>query len=102
MNEDEFLALHPLVREMIRRGTRDRALTLNWAPVEPDAYDCLGLRDINRLAMKARTQIITEALVAGDHWISYSRNRSHYNESRRYYRETYSYRGNCPRNRPTR
>jgi hypothetical protein len=62
MSDD--LTLHPLVRQMVREGTRDKPLTMNWAPVERDVYDLLGLRDLTSLAMKARTQILTEALVA--------------------------------------
>src|SRR5262249_57330173 len=59
INNKDDLALHPLVRQMIREGTRDKPLTLNWAPIERDAYDCLGLRDLkSSLAMKARTQIL--------------------------------------------
>ena len=91
MSDD--LTLHPLVREMIREGTRDKALTMNWGPVERDAYNGLGLRDLSPLAMKARTQIITEALVAGERFISYSRRPAFYTESQRYFRPTYSYRG---------
>jgi hypothetical protein len=96
MNGEELLALHPLVRQMIYEGTRDKPLTLNWAPVERDAYDCLGLPGLGRLAMKARAQIITEVLVAGDRSISYSRNKNFYNDSQRYYRPTYSYRAIIP------
>src|SRR5215467_9071458 len=98
MNNDDgsLLALHPLVRQMIREGTRDRPLTLNWGPVERDAYNCLGLLDLTPLAMKARTQIITEALVAGDRFINYSRRRSFYTQSQRYYRPPYSYRAIVP------
>jgi hypothetical protein len=97
MKDEDFLALHPLVRQMIHEGTRDKALTLNWAPVERDAYDRLGLRDLRSpLAMKARTQIITEALVAGNRSISYSRNRNFYSDDQRYYRPTYTYRAIVP------
>jgi len=96
MNDEEFLALHPLVRQMIREGARDRALTLNWAPVDCDAYDYLKLPDLSPLAMKARTQIITEALIAGKRSVSYSRRRSYYGENQRYYRETYTYRAIVP------
>jgi hypothetical protein len=97
MNNKDDLALHPLVRQMIREGTRDKPLTLNWAPIERDAYDCLGLRDLKSpLAMKARTQIITEALVAGDRFTSYSRRPAFYTESQRYYRPTYSFRAIVP------
>jgi hypothetical protein len=95
MTED-VPTLHPLVRQMIREGTRDRALSLNWAPVDPDAYDHLGLPDLNPLGMKARKQIITEALVAGNSYISYSRRHDFYNENQRYYRPTYSYRAIVP------
>jgi hypothetical protein len=94
MSDD--LTLHPLVRQMVREGTRDKPLTMNWAPVERDVYDLLGLRDLTPLAMKARTQILTEALVAGDRFISYSRRHDFYTESQRYYRPTYSYRGIIP------
>jgi hypothetical protein len=94
MSDD--LTLHPLVREMIREGTRDKALTMNWGPVERDAYNRLGLRDLSPLAMKARTQIITEALVAGERFISYSRRPAFYTESQRYFRPTYSYRSVIP------
>src|SRR5262249_31543842 len=97
MKDEDFLALLPLVRQMIHEGTRDKALTLNWAPVERDAYDRLGLRDLRSpLAMKARTQIITEALVAGNRSISYSRNRNFYSDDQRYYRPTYTYRAIVP------
>jgi hypothetical protein len=97
MNNKDDLALHPLVRQMIREGTRDKPLTLNWAPIERDAYDRLGLRDLKSpLAMKARTQIITEALVAGDRFTSYSRRPAFYTESQRYYRPTYSFRAIVP------
>jgi hypothetical protein len=94
MSDD--LTLHPLVRQMIREDTRDRALTMNWGPLERDAYNRLGLRDLSPLAMKARTQIITEVLAAGERFISYSRRRAFYTENQRYYRPTYSYRGVIP------
>src|SRR5262245_675116 len=97
INNKDDLALHPLVRQMIREGTRDKPLTLNWAPIERDAYDRLGLRDLKSpLAMKARSQIITEALVAGDRFTSYSRRPAFYTESQRYYRPTYSFRAIVP------
>jgi hypothetical protein len=86
------LALHPRVRQAIHEGNRDRPLTLNWAPVEPDAYDHLGLPNkLNPLATKARRQIITEALAAGDRFISYSRYKQFYTHGQRYYRPTYTY-----------
>jgi hypothetical protein len=94
MSDD--LTLHPLVRQMLREGTRDKPLTMNWAPLERDAYNCLGLRDLSGLAMKARTQIITEALVAGDRFVSYSRRAAFYTENQRYYRPTYSFRAIVP------
>jgi len=96
MKDDEFLALHPLVRQMIRESTRDRALSLNWAPVERDAFDCLGLPNLSPQATKARTQILTEVLVAGNHYISYSRRPAFYTEGQRYYRPTYSFRAVVP------
>jgi hypothetical protein len=78
-------------------GNRDKPLTLNWAPTEPDAYDCLGLPALsNRNAMKARTQIITEALAAGDRFLSYSRDQHFYTHGQRYYRRTYTYRSILP------
>jgi hypothetical protein len=46
--------------------------------------------------MKARRQIIAEALVAGNRFISYSRRRAFYTETQRYYRPTYSYRSIIP------
>src|SRR5262245_22055834 len=95
MSDD--LTLHPRVRQAIYEGKRDRPLTLNWAPVERDAYDCLGLPPLsNRNAMKARTQIITEALAAGDRYISYSRDNHFYTHGQRYYRSTYSYHSILP------
>jgi hypothetical protein len=94
--KDDERCLHPLVRQMIHEGTRDKPLTLNWAPLERDAYDRLGLRDLGRLAMRARTQIITEVLVAGDRSISYSRRHDFYTHSQRYYRPTYTYRAIIP------
>ena len=90
------LVLHPLVRQMIRKGTRDKPLTLNWVPIERDAYDCLKLPDLSPLQIRARTQIITELLVAGNRSVSYSRNRNHYCALQRYYPETYSYRAIVP------
>jgi hypothetical protein len=96
MTDEEFLALHPLVRQMIREGTRDKALSLNWAPVDPDAYNWLGLPDLTPLATKARTAILTETLVAGNRSISYSRDRNFYNDRQRYFRPTYSYRAIVP------
>jgi hypothetical protein len=94
INDDER-CLHPLVRQMVYEGTRDKPLTMNWGPVERDAYDCLGLRDLSPLAMKARRQIIAEALVAGNRFISYSRRRAFYTETQRY-RPTYSFRSIIP------
>jgi hypothetical protein len=95
MSDD--LTLHPRVRRAIYEGKRDKPLTLNWAPTEPDAYDCLGLPALsNRNAMKARTQIITEALAAGDRFISYSRDKQFYTHGQRYYRPTFTYRSILP------
>ena len=97
MNNKDDLALHPLVRQMIHEGMRDKPLTLNWAPLERDAYNCLGLRDLrSTLAIKARSQIITEVLVGGNSFISYSRRTNYYTEEQRYYRPTYSYRAIVP------
>jgi hypothetical protein len=92
---DDF-GLHPLVRQMIREGMRDKPLTLNWAPLDHHAYDCLKLPDLNPLATKARTQIITEVLVAGNRFISYSRRKTFYTENQRYYRPTYTFRAVIP------
>jgi len=72
-------------------------LTLNWAPREPDAYDRLALPALgNRNAMKARTQIITEALAAGERFVSYSRDKRFYTYGQRYYRPTYTYHSILP------
>jgi hypothetical protein len=90
MSDD--LTLHPRVRQAIYEGNRDKPLTLNWAPIQPDAYDCFGLPALsNAKAMKARTQIITEALAAGDRFTSYSRDKHFYARGQRYYRRTYTY-----------
>jgi hypothetical protein len=95
MSDD--LTLHPRVRRAIYEGKRDKPLTLNWAPIEPDAYDCLGLPSLNsRNAVKARTALITEALAAGDRWISYSRDKRFYTRGQRYYRPTYTYHSILP------
>jgi hypothetical protein len=95
MSDD--LTLHPRVRQAIYEGNRDRPLTLNWAPIEPDAYDGLELPALsNRNAMKARAQIITEALAAGDRFISYSRYKQFYTYGQRYYRPTYTYHSILP------
>ena len=91
------LTLHPRVRRAIYEGNRDRPLTLNWAPREPDAYDRLALPALgNRNAMKARTQIITEALAAGERFVSYSRDKRFYTYGQRYYRPTYTYHSILP------
>ena len=63
-DDEHLLALHPLVREAIYQENRDRPLTLNWTPIDPDAYTALGLPKLPPNALKARDQIITEALVA--------------------------------------
>jgi hypothetical protein len=89
MSDD--LTLHPRVRQAIFEGNRDKPLTLNWAPTEPDAYAHLGLSDLNPLATKARTQIIAEATAAGSRFVSYSRFKNFYTHGQRYYRQTYSY-----------
>jgi hypothetical protein len=95
MSDD--LTLHPRVRRAIYEGSRDKPLTLNWAPTEPDAYDCLRLPALsNRNAMKARTQIITEALAAGDRFVSYSRYKQFYTHGQRYYRPTFTYHSILP------
>ena len=80
----------------ILEGNRDLPLTLNWAPLESHAYDFLGLSKLNPLATKARMQILTEALAAGDRWISYSRFKQFYTHGQRYYRDTYTYAGILP------
>jgi hypothetical protein len=95
MSDD--LTLHPRVRRAIYEGKRDKPLTLNWTPIELDAYDCLGLPALSsRNAMKARTALITEALAAGDRWISYSRDKHFYTRGQRYYRPTYTYHSILP------
>src|SRR6516164_7770439 len=96
-DDEQLLALHPWVREAIHQENRDRPLTLNWMPVDPDAYAQLGLSKLSRNAMQARDQIITEALVAGpDRYISYSRRKEFYVDRQRYYRVSYSYRAVVP------
>jgi hypothetical protein len=99
VSDDDDIAptLHPWVRQAILENNRDRALTLNWRPSEPGAYDRLGLPDLNSAnAMKAREHIITEALVAGSQWTSYSRQRDYYAAHKRYWCVTYSYRAIIP------
>jgi hypothetical protein len=94
--DERTLALHPWVREAIYEGNRDRPLSLNWLPAEPEAYDCLGLPKLSRNAMVARNQIIAEALAAGpDRFVSYSRRAGFYNQGR-YYPPTFSYRAILP------
>jgi len=82
-NDDDDVPLHPRVRQAILEGNRDLPLTLNWAPLDPHAYDLLGLPKLNPLATKARTQILTEALAAGDRFISYSRRKTFYSQGQR-------------------
>jgi hypothetical protein len=94
MSDD--LTLHPRVRRAIYEGNRDKPLSLNWGPAEPDAYVHLGLPDLNPLAQKARTQIIAEALAAGQRFVSYSRHKPFYTHGQRYYRPTYSYHAILP------
>jgi len=96
-DDEQLLALHPWVREAIHQENRDRPLTMNWMPLDPDAYAQLGLPQLTRNATKARDQIITEALVAGpNRYISYSRRKEFYVQRQRYYRVTYSYRSIIP------
>jgi hypothetical protein len=96
-DDDAPLALHPWVRQAMLEDKRDRALTLNWRPSEPGSYDRLKLPDLNPKAMKAREQIIAEAVAAGpDRWISYSRRKNYYTDHQRYYRETHAYRAIVP------
>jgi hypothetical protein len=94
---DDDEPLHPWVREQIEQGNRDKPLTLNWLPAEPEILDCLGLPKLTPMATAARAQILTEALVAGpDRWTSYSRNRNSYSRGQRYFRSTYTYRAIVP------
>jgi hypothetical protein len=97
-DDDAPLALHPWVRQAILEDKRDRVLTLNWRPSEPGSYDRLGLPDLGFAnAMKAREQIIAEAVAAGpERWISYSRRWAYYASHRRYWRETHAYRAIVP------
>lgn len=88
MSDD--LTLHPRVRQAIYEGNRDRPLTLNWKPIEPDAFDFLDLPKLNPIAEKAKRQIMAEALAAGGKFISYSRRYEFYSYGQRYYRDTYS------------
>jgi hypothetical protein len=97
MTDDDIAHHHPWVRQAILEQNRDRALTLNWRPSEPGSYDHLRLPDLcSANAMKAREQILTEALVAGPRWISYSRRWPHYANQKRYYRPTFAYRAVIP------
>jgi hypothetical protein len=90
---DDDGPLHPWVREQIEQGNRDKPLTLNWLPAEPQFLDALGLPALTPMATAARAQILTEALVAGpDRWTSYSRNKNSYSRGQRYFRSTYTYR----------
>jgi hypothetical protein len=85
------------VREAIRNNERDKPLTLNWLPAEPEILDCLGLPDLTPMANATRAQILTEAVVAGpDRWISYSRRKESYARGQRYFRSTYTYRTIVP------
>ncbi len=81
--------LHPRVRQALLEGNRDRPLTLNWKPIEWDAFGFLGLPKLRPLAERAKKQIISEALAAGGRCISYSRDRNFYTHGQRYYRDTY-------------
>jgi hypothetical protein len=76
--------------------TRDHPLSCNWRPIDPDAFQILGLPPAkSRTAGAARAQIIAEALVVGrmdrNAWISYSRRRAFYVERARYWPRTYTY-----------
>jgi hypothetical protein len=94
---DDDGPLHPWVREQIEQGNRDKPLTLNWLPAEPQFLDALGLPALTPMATAARAQILTEALVAGpDRWTSYSRNKNSYSRGQRYFRSTYTYRAIVP------
>jgi hypothetical protein len=96
-DDEKQVLLHPWVRQAIIEHNRDRALTLNWRPNEPGAYERLGLPDLDsENAMRAREQIIAEALAAGPRWISYSRRRAFYATHKRYWRSTYAYRAILP------
>jgi hypothetical protein len=97
-DDDAPPALHPWVRQAILEDRRDRVLTLNWRSSEPGSYEQLRLPDLNSAnAMKAREQIIAEALVAGpERWISYSRRKKYYTSHQRYWRETHAYRAIVP------
>jgi hypothetical protein len=81
--------LHPRVRQALLEGNRDRPLTLNWKPVDKDAFGFLGLRKLTPLAERAKKQIISEAVAAGRRKISYSRARTFYTHGQRYHRDTY-------------
>ena len=97
MTNDDIAHHHPWVRQAILEDRRDRALTLNWRPEDPGSYDRLKLPDLNPNAMKAREQIIAEAVAAGpERWISYSRRWAYYASRQRYWRETHAYRAIVP------
>jgi hypothetical protein len=58
--------------------TRDHPLSGHWRPIDPDAFQALGLAPAkSKAAAITRAQIIVEAFVVGRAdpaaWISYSR-----------------------------
>jgi hypothetical protein len=77
-------------------NTHHHRLTGHWRPIDPDAYQALGLPPAkSRAAAITRARIIAEAFVVGradpSAWISYSRRRRFYAERGRYRSPTYTY-----------
>jgi hypothetical protein len=75
--------------------TRDHPLSCNWRPIDPDAFQILGLPLAkSKAAGVARAQIIAEAFVVAradpNAWISYSRRRAFYVGRTRYWPRTYT------------
>jgi hypothetical protein len=76
--------------------SRDHPLTCHWRPVDPDAYEVLGLPPArSRAEAIARANIITEAFVVGradpEAWISYSRQKAWYAGRSRYWPAAFTY-----------
>jgi hypothetical protein len=93
---DDDVPLHPRVRRAILAGNRDKPLTLNWSPVNREAFKTLDLPKLHPIAERAKPQILAEALAAGNSWISYSRRKAHYAHGQHYFRETYTLAGVKP------
>lgn len=75
---------------------RDHPLSGHWRPVDPAAFDVLGLPPAKSRATEiTRAQIISETFVVGranrDAWISYSRRRAFYADRSRYWPANYTF-----------